>query len=373
MKVKVRRTNRQRRASLRESWDALNPGRIDTEKGIVYGVKILGSRSKNGYGYSTTAMKQAAPLYEGIRVNIDHPTKADAERKSRSYADRFGHLRNVKYVEAKKGLFGDLHYNKKHRLTEQFEYDAQHAPNNMGLSHNARGDLKGHGKDAMVESINSVSSVDLVADPATGTGLFESRKTVRGKPKSKRRMESLAMELGDTPTTREALAKLVEAIIMDGSLSAKDRKEKILKCLEMDKDVTSRPNTSVEESERMKTKKTKTPNRRQLVESRKAQRALREAEKLRKELTARKRKDRVRALCESMQFKPESLQMKALLGMGTKLEAKKLIESFQGETRSKRSKKSQASNKPKSRSSEDTGKKRLSEAEMDNWIDGLME
>jgi hypothetical protein len=364
MTVKVKREKK-----LLESWTSIQDGRIDTERGLVRGVKILGNTSVHGYGYSAKAMKAAVPLYEGVRVNVDHPSRTDTERKSRSYADRFGRLKNVQYIEGK-GLFGDLYYNKNHRLAGQFEYDAKNDPKNLGLSHNARGDF-GRGNSKMVESITSVTSVDLVADPATNAGLFESQRLgkkprVRKQARWEKLMESLGMELGDQQTPREAIAKLLEAIMLDGSLSAKQRKEKILKCLEMDVE-----SSSVNESQDM-------ANEPKPKVDQKTARLLKESQatiaKLQKELDTRKRTDRVRRLCESMEFTPSETQVKALQGMPSKKEAKELIESFMGEQKPKnrRVKESEGtSNKPKSKAAGSS--KQLTEAELDEWVNGVLE
>ncbi len=52
-------------------------------------------------------------------------------------------------------------------------WDAQHAPENVGLSHNVLAHTSRQGEQLFVESIEHVQSVDLVADPATTNGLFE--------------------------------------------------------------------------------------------------------------------------------------------------------------------------------------------------------
>ncbi|MEM1186810.1 MAG: hypothetical protein AAGI53_17630, partial [Planctomycetota bacterium] len=107
--------------------------RVDATRGIARNVKILGPESRNGRRYTESCMRAAVGLYEGARVNVDHP-EGDPQ-STRSYADRFGSLKNVRYVEGR-GLYGDLHFNPKHRIAEQFAWDAEHAPANVGLSHN---------------------------------------------------------------------------------------------------------------------------------------------------------------------------------------------------------------------------------------------
>ena len=60
--------------------------------------------------------RQAAALYEGAKVNVNHPKGSPLA--ARDYQDRLGSIRNVAVREAD-GLFGDLHFNPKHALAEQ--------------------------------------------------------------------------------------------------------------------------------------------------------------------------------------------------------------------------------------------------------------
>ena len=80
--------------------------RIDMKRGIVKNVKIIGLESRHGYSYTPKALKEAAHLYEGIRVNVDHPERSKPGI-ARSYRDRFGSLRGVHFVEGD-GLRGNL-------------------------------------------------------------------------------------------------------------------------------------------------------------------------------------------------------------------------------------------------------------------------
>lgn len=143
---------------------------LDQEKGILTGVKILGFESSNRRSYPRNVVEKAMPLYEGAKVNINHSSRPS---ESRLYEERFGALHNVRM--AGDGLYGDLHYNPKHAVAEQFAWDVKNAPHNAGFSHvvEARTSRATGGK-TVVESIDRVKSVDLVADPATTNGLFES-------------------------------------------------------------------------------------------------------------------------------------------------------------------------------------------------------
>ena len=153
--------------------------RVDRENGIIQGVKLLGTVSKKGREYPRAVMAKALSLYEGQRVNIDHVEPG----QRRSLRDRIGLVKNVTLKED--GLYGDFHFNPKHALAEQIAWDAENAPQNLGFSHDTRGFSRSTGGKMVVESIDKVLSVDLVANPATTTGLFESTDSELFIPKEK--------------------------------------------------------------------------------------------------------------------------------------------------------------------------------------------
>lgn len=158
--------------------------KVDRERGIVPNVKILGFKSRNPHDYTPGALRKAVGLYEGVSVNFDHsraPIGPDGGPPDRSYRDRFGRLKNVRFVE-NDGLRGDLHYNPKHPLAEQFAWDVENDPRNVGFSHRAYGHGRQVGDRYLVEEIAVVRSVDLVADPATTRGLFESYQPEHEEP-----------------------------------------------------------------------------------------------------------------------------------------------------------------------------------------------
>ena len=151
-------------------WQAVGL-RVDRQAGLIRGVKILGLRSRNGRVYLPQALEEAVPLYESAKVNINHtPTPAPAPR---DYRDRLGVVRQVVF-RPEEGLFADLCFNPKHPLAEQLAWDAEHCPENVGLSHHVEARLSRRDGQNVVEAILRVHSVDVVADPATTQGLFES-------------------------------------------------------------------------------------------------------------------------------------------------------------------------------------------------------
>lgn len=159
---------RVKQEKLRE--DVYGPStKVDREAGVIRGVKILGKESKNGRTYSDRAMSDAAKLYEGRKVNIDHMPKNATERPFR---DVFGELRNIR--QEADGIYGDLHFLKSHAMAEQVCEAAERFPGQFGLSHDADGKVTRHAGRLIVESVIAVHSVDLVNTPATNAGLFES-------------------------------------------------------------------------------------------------------------------------------------------------------------------------------------------------------
>ena len=147
---------------------------VDRNAGIIHGVKILGLVSDNNRKYMPEAVRKAKSLYEGIKVNIDHPAESGDVR---SAEDRFGKLINVEYVEGE-GLYGDLMFLKSHPMAERICEAAERNDMNdtFGLSHNAQGDGQEDDDGCfVVNSIVEVRHVDLVADPATTKSLREAR------------------------------------------------------------------------------------------------------------------------------------------------------------------------------------------------------
>mgnify|MGYP001065093057 CR=1 FL=1 len=140
--------------------------RVDRERSMIHGVKVLGRESRNGRIYTKEALAAATRFYESRPVNVDH---VDGAR--RSYRDRIGKLSRIEHRDD--GLYGDLQVNPKHPLAEQLFWDAEHSPESVGLSHDAQARTAVRDGQVIVEQIHSVRSVDLVAEPATSRGLYE--------------------------------------------------------------------------------------------------------------------------------------------------------------------------------------------------------
>jgi hypothetical protein len=151
---------------------ASTPQEIDRDAGLIRGVKVLGFESSNGRRYTRVAVSRAKSMYEGVRVNIDHPCADDPDQQ-RNISDRFGRLENVR--ETEDGLYADLRYLREHPLAPMVLEAAESMPDTFGLSHNAEGRVTRDGERTLVEEIVHVRSVDLVSNPATNHSLFESQ------------------------------------------------------------------------------------------------------------------------------------------------------------------------------------------------------
>lgn len=145
---------------------------VDREAGIIRGVRILGRSSRNGREYSDAALDQAARLYEGLGVNLNHREQL-VSGTGRAIEEGFGWLEAIA-VRAD-GVFGDLHYFRAHPQADVIVEAAERNPRRFGLSHHAEGHVAQRDGKSVVESIESVKSVDLVQNPATNQGLFESQ------------------------------------------------------------------------------------------------------------------------------------------------------------------------------------------------------
>lgn len=146
--------------------------RVDRDAGCIYGVRVLGLKSKNGRRYLREAVADAAPLYEGARVYLNHKPEGD-----RSTRERWGKLVNVREA-ADGGLVADLIYLKSHPETEA-TLEAIERFQDVGLSHDSLGRSRIENGERVIYEIVKVNSVDLVENPATTENLWESTMSTK--------------------------------------------------------------------------------------------------------------------------------------------------------------------------------------------------
>jgi hypothetical protein len=202
---------------------AVAPGRVDRDRRIIRGVKILGQSSRNGRYYTTECLLAARRLYEGVKVRVNHKKRRERD-EDRPAEDTFGELRNVRV--GSDGLYGDLRYLKSHPMAPRVCEAAEAMPSAFGLSHDVSewaSHIDAEGVE-VITAINCVESVDLVADPGTTGGLFESDRR-RGKSMKTKTKKQPRKKLSDWLTeakepAREAVKKLLESGYMSGDIMA---------------------------------------------------------------------------------------------------------------------------------------------------------
>lgn len=203
---------------LQETTYGTHAYKVDREKNVVRNCKVLGRVSANGREYSPNAMNNVVRLLESNgKVNIDHIEAG----KRRPLGARNGSLSNP-HVESD-GVYADWNYNPKHSLTEQLLWDAENNPKNFGFSIDAKGTVVRRGTKRLVESVEVLKSSDLVGDPATTNGLFESED-----PETETELEE-----GESPMTLKELSldqlrrerpDLIESVLTDLEESTESKK-----------------------------------------------------------------------------------------------------------------------------------------------------
>jgi hypothetical protein len=181
--------------------------RVDRAMGVLRGVKLIRLESLNGRRYRPEALAAAVSLYEGAKVNVNHPKEGPLA--PRDYRDRLGVIRQVE-LRADEGLFGNLHFNPKHALAEQLAWDAENNPRNVGFSHNVLARLSRDGEQTVVEAITHVQSVDLVADPAATQGLFEETAADSSAEAAAAELARLNAELEEAAVRERQLTREVQ-------------------------------------------------------------------------------------------------------------------------------------------------------------------
>ncbi len=188
---------------------------------VIQNVKLLGKVSKNKRTYSEQAMSDAASLYENVGFYFDHPTKKELQERggARKVLDLAGKIRNARVVG--EGVRGDV------QLLDFPESKgapfvkalAEQMPEMAGFSHRAAGKIT-KGKDGandVVESLSHVFAQELVTDPATTNGLFESLENPNDPNKGENEMEINDLTLEGLRRDRPDLVTGIETAIVEGA------------------------------------------------------------------------------------------------------------------------------------------------------------
>ena len=314
---------------------------VDRKAGVIRSVKVLGHTSQNGRQYTPEVIRQAASLYEGVMVNIDHPDGEPTDQ--RSAYDRFGKLVRVRYVEGK-GLFADLEYLKTHPMAARVCEAAESMPEAFGMSHNAEGEGEKN-KDGVfvVSRITEVRHVDLVADPATTKSLSEgvsamSSRSIRTKKAHRMSeadkaddkemeadMDKKDMEEADYEQDGELMDSIKPSIlaVISGDGTDDEKADAILAIYaaadaeDDDKDaMEAKDEEAAEEADDEK------DDKKSKMESRHRRSLSGQIAQLRSELNRSKREAATRELCESVSLPADKILVADLMAMPSDVAAR---------------------------------------------------
>lgn len=141
---------------------------VDAGGRLVRNVALAGSASRNGYEYTTEALRDAARLYDEKPVFLDHG--ADRSRpRDRSTRDLAGSIVNPRFEDGR--IRGDIRLMSTEAGDTLLKLVESGTPG-VGMSHVV---LAERGRDGrQVDRIVDVISVDVVVNPATTSTFQES-------------------------------------------------------------------------------------------------------------------------------------------------------------------------------------------------------
>lgn len=235
----VTKTNKKEAEVKTEAWDGLSgevltetfervvEGQFDKANLIIKGHKVLGVESKNNRRYPVETQKAAVGIFEGAKAYLNHPT-AKMMGEARDVRDLIGEHKNVR-VEGS-ATYSDLHLLDNPTVRDYVVPVAESASHLIGSSIVVKAVMKKAESDGVPEAQQIVAcrSIDLVAEPATTNGLYESTVSVTTGDETATTKQENTMELKDL--TIEMLRKerndLVELVLAD---TAKQKESEDLK------------------------------------------------------------------------------------------------------------------------------------------------
>ena len=173
---------------------------INRALNVIEGTTLIGPHSGNGTNrkrrYSDGALKKIASMAEGLPGYLNHVKPEDAF-KPRDVRDLAVRHRNVRFDAATQTVKSDMYVLPEHAslvfgLAEQFG-------DHIGNSLVSRGLIQMEGDTEVVTDIVQVRSADLVTDPASTKGLFESQ----GAGDRTVTLTDLIESLKSTPTRKD--------------------------------------------------------------------------------------------------------------------------------------------------------------------------
>jgi hypothetical protein len=154
---------------------ALKTARLNRTLNVIEGTVLITPTSQNGprgkRRYSEAALAQIAAMSEGLPAYANH-VAPELAFKPRDVRDLIGRHQNVRYDAATGTVKSDLHV-LEHHVPWVFGL-AERLGDVVGNSLVSRGAVTMEGDTEVVTEIALLRSADLVSDPASTKGLFES-------------------------------------------------------------------------------------------------------------------------------------------------------------------------------------------------------
>lgn len=168
---------------------------------VIEGVLLCGPNSLNGRDYPGAAFPANKKLYEGRPIYVNH------SNNSRLFQEKLGWIENESR-RADGMPIGNIGIHPLHPEAERVLWAAENKPDFAGFSHVAKCDSRtGPNGRESVRRVLEIESTDLVVDPATTKGFFESKGRTM-KITIKTLSERLMTKLGTDQQSR--LKKLLE-------------------------------------------------------------------------------------------------------------------------------------------------------------------
>ena len=153
----------------------LHTAKLNRDANIIADTTLITATSSNGVNhkrkYSEKALRQIAGMAEGLPAFLNHTTP-DQAFKPRPVQDLIGRHMNVRYDPSSGKVPSDLHL-VEHHAPMVFSL-AERLGDQVGNSLVSKGLIKMEGDTEVVDDIVALRSADLVSDPASTKGLFES-------------------------------------------------------------------------------------------------------------------------------------------------------------------------------------------------------
>ena len=205
-------------ASLEETFEVgsiFSEAHVDRDLNVISNVTLLGKISKNGRRYSPKAMGDAAKLYEGVGFYFDHPTPKELKDRqgARAVMDLAGRIRNPRVVGDH--VRGDIQVLNREPTKSMLFALAEEMPGMVGNSHRATGKVTRSDDGEVVESLDHVAAIELVLNPATTQGLFESLDLDDDPPKEPPKETPMEIKDLKIDALRESRPDLIEAILAE--------------------------------------------------------------------------------------------------------------------------------------------------------------